>query len=338
MKSARVMMLASIALSSTMVGWTQIATPTTAELEEAKNFVPIYRKRPPDSRPPSTDPRDFNGIWSGIAGGGNTAPAAATTTAAATVSTVRAQGAGGGRDDCIPRFAAGAGPYPLKIFQTRDQILMVFLNNHRLRHIYLGSSPDADAAPSYAGHSVGHWEGDTLVVETTGVKASTAAGSAATPVHLVERIRKVDNGERLEDAFSDVGGTAFPAQTLNYSWRSDLTFVEDTCEGEGRASDLYSEFDLTHRLMVTGTVKRLHWANPHGRFDLLVPNGKGGTDEWTLEARSIPMLVQFGWDSQSLLPGEKVKVLVAPRKDGTRSGAFIYVMKENGSIMRIGPL
>jgi hypothetical protein len=321
-------------LAISVMGRTQIATPTTAELEEAKNFVPIYRKRPPDSRPPSADPRDFNGIWSGTAGGGGGGGTATPATSAA-VNTARAPGAGGGRDDCIPRFSAGAGPYPLKIFQTPEQILMVFLNNHRLRHVYIGSAPRADDQPSYAGHSVGHWEGDTLVVETTGIRISAGA---ATPSRLIERIRKVDNGERLEDALSDAGGTTFPTQTLNYTWRPDLTFVEDTCEGDGRASDLYSEFDLAHRLMLTGTVERLHWANPHGRFDLLVPNGKGGMDEWSLEARSIPMLVQFGWYSESLRPGEKVKVLVAPRKDGTRSGAFIYVAKEKGGLLRIGPL
>jgi len=59
---------------------------------------------------------------------------------------------------------------PRKIVQARDVILIIYEANSGLRQIFMDgrSLPGPDAEPWWYGYSVGHWEGDTLVVETTG--------------------------------------------------------------------------------------------------------------------------------------------------------------------------
>jgi hypothetical protein len=60
-------------------------------------------------------------------------------------------------------------PYPKKIIQTPSEVIVIYEGSGTtVREIYLdGRKPDPDAQPWYNGYSVGRWEGDTLVVETT---------------------------------------------------------------------------------------------------------------------------------------------------------------------------
>ena len=63
-------------------------------------------------------------------------------------------------------------PQPHKIVQTEDLIVMIWESNGGLRQIFLDGRelPGDDALPWWYGYSVGHWEGDTLVVESTGFR------------------------------------------------------------------------------------------------------------------------------------------------------------------------
>src|SRR6516225_4942846 len=93
--------------------------------------------------------------------------------------------------DGVPRVLAT--PYPFEIFQVpAGQVTFVYEMNHEVRVI---------ADPRYNGHSVGHWEGDTLVVETIGFFEKTFLDASGLPhsdeMTTLERIRKV--GRELED-------------------------------------------------------------------------------------------------------------------------------------------
>jgi hypothetical protein len=101
--------------------------------------------------------------------------------------------------------------------------------------------------------------------------------------------------------------------------------------GAAGAHHASNAFDRTKVILVTGTVKEFRWTSPHSWLYLAVPNGKGGDDEWALEGGSVSAMVRNGWTSQSLRPGQKVKVLVAPRFDGTNSGEYLSVRFEDGS-------
>lgn len=70
----------------------------------------------------------------------------------------------------MPRF----GTMPMEIIQTPGQITMNLGVLHDIRRIYLdGIGHTVGADPSFSGDSVGHWEGDTLVVETNNLRAGT---------------------------------------------------------------------------------------------------------------------------------------------------------------------
>src|SRR5687768_2660978 len=64
------------------------------------------------------------------------------------------------------------GIYPIEIVQTPKQIVVLAEFLTQTRRIYLNEKMPAleDLSPSYNGHSVGRWQGDTLIVETTGVR------------------------------------------------------------------------------------------------------------------------------------------------------------------------
>jgi len=62
--------------------------------------------------------------------------------------------------------------------------------------------------PTYNGHSIGRWEGDTLVIDTIGIKETTWVDHVGLPhsdaLHLVERIRRVDHDHLEDDSRSTI--------------------------------------------------------------------------------------------------------------------------------------
>ncbi len=82
--------------------------------------------------------------------------------------------------------------------QQRDEILILYTFDHQIRRIRLNQPHPARVAPSWYGDSVGHFEGDTLVVDTVGVKVGPLSmiDRFGTPyseaLHLVERFRLID--------------------------------------------------------------------------------------------------------------------------------------------------
>lgn len=86
--------------------------------------------------------------------------------------------------------------YPVEFLQTPGQVTVIAEAMSQVRRIYLDKPQAnvADVPPGYFGHSVGHWDGDTLLVDTVGVKESVP-GYKDMPhsdqMHIRERIRLV---------------------------------------------------------------------------------------------------------------------------------------------------
>jgi hypothetical protein len=97
-------------------------------------------------------------------------------------------------------------------------------------------------------------------------------------------------------------------------------------------------FDRAHAILATGTVKSFTWTNPHAWLYLTVPNGNGQGDEWQLEGPSVSVMVRNGWNVRSLQSGQKVKALVAPRRDGTKGGELLSVTFDDGKVLSFGIL
>jgi hypothetical protein len=94
---------------------------------------------------------------------------------------------------------------PIHIIQTPKQVIMIFSGDAQVRHIYLDVPHSAGLKPTWYGESVGHYEGDTLVVDTIGMNGKTFIDNFRTPhsekLHVVERYRLIDGGKTLEVTF-----------------------------------------------------------------------------------------------------------------------------------------
>jgi hypothetical protein len=86
---------------------------------------------------------------------------------------------------------------------------------------------------------------------------------------------------------------------------------------------------------VDGTVKRFEWTNPHAKLTVVVPDGNGGSKEWSFEGGSIGRLTNGGWVKDAIAPGDKVKVAYNPRRDSSIGGFFIAVTTPSGKTYSI---
>jgi len=99
-----------------------------------------------------------------------------------------------------------------------------------------------------------------------------------------------------------------------------------------RAHHAGAMFDSTKTLNVDGTVKEFQWTNPHSWLQVLVSDGNGGQDEWSLELGPLVGLQRAGWKPRSLQVGDHVKVLFNPLRDGTHGGKLVSVTLPDGRV------
>ena len=89
--------------------------------------------------------------------------------------------------------------FDLVMIQQKDKVTMIYQHDNDFRQVRLNDSHPADLKPSAHGDSVGHYEGDTLVIDTVGVKVGpyTTIDRLGTPyteaLHVVERYRLIDH-------------------------------------------------------------------------------------------------------------------------------------------------
>ncbi len=102
----------------------------------------------------------------------------------------------------IPHFLLIPMTRPMYFVQGRDKVNMILTSFADVRRIRLNAAHATDIKPSWHGDSVGHYEGDTLVVDTIGLNDKGAVDGFHTPhteqLHVVERYRMLDGGETLE--------------------------------------------------------------------------------------------------------------------------------------------
>ena len=96
-------------------------------------------------------------------------------------------------------------------------------------------------ASAWFGDSVGHYEGDTLVIDTVGMNDKTATDRFGTPhtaaMHVVERYRLKNDGKTLEDSFTVEDPGAFTTAwsgVLNYSRARVPKLEEEFCAENNR--------------------------------------------------------------------------------------------------------
>jgi hypothetical protein len=106
----------------------------------------------------------------------------------------------------VPMFMAYGGPNPLVFLQTPKEVLLYFTGAQQIRHVYLNVAHSAHPKPTWYGESVGHYEGDTLIIDTIGLNDKTVTDIYRTPhtgkLHVVERWRIVEAGQMMESVFT----------------------------------------------------------------------------------------------------------------------------------------
>jgi len=111
----------------------------------------------------------------------------------------------------------------VQLLQEPDMITVIYQRDHMQRRIYLNQEHPDNVEPSWYGHSVGHYEGDTLVVDTIGLDTRSVVdryGSFHTEqIHVVERYNIVNDGTALRVDFTVDDPAAFTTQ-----WGASITY------------------------------------------------------------------------------------------------------------------
>jgi hypothetical protein len=139
--------------------------------------------------------------------------------------------------DGIPRILAT--PYPFEIIHTPGQTTIIHELNHAIRVVTMDKPLPKDEElipyPYYDGHSVAHWEGDTLVLETAGFNEKTFLDSTGAPhsdsMRTVERLRKI-GANQLKDVVTvhdpDMFTRDWSARFV-YQQRNDVRLQDYVC-------------------------------------------------------------------------------------------------------------
>ena len=161
---------------------------------------------------PSTDPRDFRGVWTNrpVRGGlpFQIAGPMPFTTRASEQAAYRTQMEAAGTTVatnhimCRPTGASQIiGPIaPIYILQNDEQMVFVVADEIRdVRHVYFDDAHAANPVPSYGGDAIASWDGDTLVIDTTGFNGTGDLNKAvySDELHIVQRFTKSADGKTL---------------------------------------------------------------------------------------------------------------------------------------------
>jgi len=115
------------------------------------------------------------------------------------------------------------GLFPQQIVQTPKQIVILYEYMNVFRVIPLNAKHPDDLIPSYMGNSVGHWEGDTLVVDVTGFNDKTWLSGTGTfhsdELHITERYTRVDKDQINYDV------TMVDPKVLTKPWNLHTTIM-----------------------------------------------------------------------------------------------------------------
>jgi len=144
----------------------------------------------------------------------------------------------------VPRInmTTANGPHPLKVVQTPSLVVLLYetSTNSTFRQVFLDGRPfPKDPQPNWLGYSIGHWDGNALVVETTGFNGrswvDTAKGHPQTPSGKVtERFTRQDFGHmQIEITIDDPGAYEKPWRAVvPFHMLPDTDLIETYCENE----------------------------------------------------------------------------------------------------------
>jgi hypothetical protein len=267
MKSAAVIVLVPVgvmAVASVMPTWAQTATPAVGPADSATpasttipDFSGIWAhliwpdvEPPPDGPGPVTNLSRRNGVSNIYQLVGDYTNPILKPEAAAVVKRAGEVALSGATyptpsNQCWP----GGVPFifwniGMQMLQQPDKVTILYANDHEVRQVRMNQTHPAHVAPSWYGDSVGHYEGDTLVIDTVGVKIGPFAmvdmyGTPHSPaLHVVERYRLLDYAAAKEEEERGERGNfrlpgSDPGFAPNPGYRGNGLQLQFTVEDEG---------------------------------------------------------------------------------------------------------
>ena len=149
---------------------------------------------------------------------------------------------------CIIGFGSTSGPPMLpvlynndyQIVQTPNYVMILVEMVHDVRIIRMRGAHDPENVDQWLGDSIGHWDGDTLVVETTNFHEGNRFYGASEKLRVTERFQRVDANTILYRATIDDPETYTRPWTLEYPFRATPgPIFEYAChEGNNALTDI----------------------------------------------------------------------------------------------------
>jgi hypothetical protein len=128
----------------------------------------------------------------------------------------------------------------MQILQAPDKIVMLFNEDHEVRYVRMNEPHPAHLTPSWHGDAVGHYEGDTLVIDTVGVRTDRPYpmidlfGTPYTEkLHVVERYKLLDYEAAKDDLARAAKENWRPAGPVDPNYKDKYLQVHFTIEDEG---------------------------------------------------------------------------------------------------------
>ena len=161
----------------------------------------------------------------------------------------------------------------VQLLQQSDRNTMLYDEDHEVRRVRLNQPHPAQVAPSWYGDSVGHYEGDTLVIDTVGFKIGpfSAVDQYGTPftqaLHVVERYRLIDY-EAAKEAWERGGKENGRGGGIGETWAPDPNYrgkalqLQFTVEDKGVFTTAWSA-TKTYRRVFRGWPENVCAENPH---------------------------------------------------------------------------
>jgi hypothetical protein len=142
--------------------------------------------------------------------------------------------------NCLPLATPRGNPYPFRLVETPARLFIINESMHGYRQVFMDgrAHPPADELqPSWHGHSIGWWEGDTLVIDTVGFNDLTWFDNYghlhSDKLHVVERLTRTDLGNLRMDFLIDDPGAYSRPFTLQFTAQlmpADQELMEYMCE------------------------------------------------------------------------------------------------------------
>jgi hypothetical protein len=130
--------------------------------------------------------------------------------------------------------------FGLQILQQPDRLTMLYEQDHEIRHVRMNQPHPIQVTPSWYGDSVGHYEGDTLVIDTVGTRTDRPFAMIdlyGTPytraLHVVERYRLLDYEDAKEGLDRDAKENLRPGGIMDRNYRGKYLQLLFTVEDEG---------------------------------------------------------------------------------------------------------